>query len=99
MIYTEKRLQKFLVKLQALSAQLHLEKSVGLHQAINQFYYLQKAEEVKFLIDKLQKLEAEQARLARMIETSYCQIYDHWRKDVRELSNHHRNKTRIQSVH
>lgn len=98
MMYPEKRLQKFLEKLEALSTQLYREQSVGLHQAINQFYYLQKTEEMKYFLAKLRELEEQQARLAKMIETEYSQVYQQWRKDVRVLSNHQGNKARSNSV-
>ncbi|HEY9007446.1 MAG TPA: hypothetical protein VIM75_15005 [Ohtaekwangia sp.] len=98
MIYTAKRLQKLQEKLQALSTQLQCERSVGLHQAINQFYYLQKIEEIKYLLDKLRGMEEQRIHLAAIIETEYIQIFTQWRKDVRVLINYQRDKRRNHSI-
>lgn len=65
---------------------LHTHKELGIHHAINHFYYMQKTEELRLLKEQL--LEA-QTRL-EMVQHNAChhymELFTNWRKDIRWLN-------------
>lgn len=60
------------------------------HGNIDEFFYLTKIEELKFLLDQHQK-EVEGVRTTlRLLDSTYAQTYFQWRKDVRWLTGYSR---------
>ena len=88
----KEQLLKMLSKLQSLSLLLHEEKSVGIHQRINHFYYMQKIEEIKFLMVKLDDLNLQLSKLNEILEIEHRQVFTQWKRDLRFISSYNRNK-------
>ncbi len=62
--------------------QLHI------HQAINQFYYMQKAEELRIMRERLLKAQEEFDTLTGHIQDRYTEVFCKWRTDMQWLNSH-----------
>jgi uncharacterized membrane protein YgaE (UPF0421/DUF939 family) len=96
---TKEQILKLMSKLQTLTSQLQDEKGVGLHQAVSDFYYMQKIEELKFLIAKHDDLYEQIAKISEIIDQEYRQIYEQWKKDLRFITSYKKNKTGSIFIH
>jgi hypothetical protein len=94
----KEQLLKMMSKLQSLSLLLHDEKSVGIHQEVNHFFYLQKIEEIKFLMMKLDNLNLQLSKLNEILELEHKQVFAQWKKDLRFINSYHRNKTHSATI-
>ena len=94
----KEQLLKMISKLQSLSSRLHEEKSIGIHQNINHFYYMQKIEELKFLLVKFDDLNLQMVKLTEMAENEYAKVFCQWKKDIRFINSYHRDRLRDASV-
>ena len=92
------QLLKLVSKLQSLSLQLKKEQSVGVHQNINHFHYMQKIEELNFLMAKFDDLNEQLANLNEVLDREYNQAFVQWRKDLRFLNSYHRSRPRSPSI-
>ena len=82
------KLGRFTMLIDNMVNDLRNYNTLTVHQNINESYYMQKAAELRLLIEQLEdaqnKLESVQLRIAE----HYRGIYWTWRKDVRWLSRH-----------
>lgn len=95
---TKEQVIKLMSKLQTLSNQLNDEKSVGIHQNVSHFYYMQKIEELKFLSARLDDLHSQLTKVSVIIDLEYNEIYGQWKKDLRYISSYKRNRIRTTST-
>ncbi len=58
------------------------------HFHINQFFYLQKIEELKMLQTQIEDLREDMARISARLQASYDLCVSEWRKDARWLNAH-----------
>jgi hypothetical protein len=65
---------------------LERTQNVGVHHEINQFYYMQKAEELKLLIENFEAAMQRQEKVRAALENSYNEVFCKWQKDARKLS-------------
>ncbi len=73
------RVEKMVTLMEA-NADLHV------HRTVSQFYYMQKAEELRIWHAQLEELQQRISSLAETADEEYSRIYCRWRKDVRWLS-------------
>lgn len=88
-------LERLQNNIQHLLAMLKNINEIAVHQSIDQFYYMQKTEELKIVKEQLdearshvanasERLDEIQKRLTRL----HQEVYDTWRKDFLWLSEH-----------
>ncbi len=61
---------------------------IAVHQQINQFFYLQKIEELKMLQAQVEDLREGIARISARLRANYDVCVTEWRKDARWLNSH-----------
>jgi hypothetical protein len=87
-VITDEKLQKFLKRLDKMVFDLARNQRLPVHSNINQFYYMQKSEELKILKDRFDE-ELKKLMLAQEdLESLYKQVFTRWSKDVRILRSH-----------
>jgi hypothetical protein len=91
------KLAKFMQRLEGLIARLDRKKEPLVHQKINPFYYRQKREELRLLLEQFEETEKRKTEIASLINEDYALIFKQWRKDVRWL-NAHRQKQQTKPV-
>jgi len=57
------------------------------HQHVDQFYYMQKLEELALLEDSISETLKRLKFLQERFESEYEEVYCRWRKDVRWMNN------------
>ena len=82
------KLVKLLSRVRGLITHLDREHGLVIHQNVNQFYYMQKSEELKILLERFQDEQKKQETLSHWIEVNYNEVFRQWRKDMRWLSLH-----------
>lgn len=80
-----RKLTKLIDKLEVFAKQLDREKNLEIHHRINQFHYLEKAAELKILLDQYEAMEMKLNQLAARMECESKKAYRQWRKDIRWL--------------
>ena len=81
---SKEKVEKFILKLQRLIKALDRNQDLSLHQHINQFYYMQKKEELAFLLQHLQDATTRLESISNRIDMQYEELFCHWKKDVRK---------------
>lgn len=76
--------------MQLLVAKLCEQQELTIHQQVNQFFYMQKIEELKMLMDQFDDLNRNLNGLAAKIQDSSLACFAQWRKDARWLNNRKR---------
>ncbi len=97
MIQCEK-LSKLIERMQRIVTHLNDRNDLVLHQQVNQFFYMQKAEELKMLLDQFDDLRKSLESLTCRIDENYSLCFAQWRKDVRWLNTYLQNRERAKSV-
>lgn len=77
---------KFLVRIRKLISDLDKHRSYHVHKTIDQFYYMQKAEEISFLNDQAEEGIGDPMESMKKLNAFYGEVYCKWRKDVRWLN-------------
>jgi len=80
--------KKLIQRLESMDEQLGYCKDLNVHRSINRFYYLQKAEELKILLEQMEESDRRLKLIAERIKIHYSEIFCTWRKQVRALSRH-----------
>lgn len=83
---TKERVIKLMTKLERLVKALEECHEVTIHRKINQFYYMQKANELKMLLHQLDEAEYRLASVSKILSAHYSEIFHHWRRDVHQLN-------------
>jgi hypothetical protein len=86
MIRPEK-IRRFVSQIQLLIKTLDSNQELVLHREIDQFYYMQKREELKVLLEKFDDVETRMKTLSELIDSCYSEVFCEWRKDVRKAGN------------
>ena len=73
-------------RLDGLVARLDRKKEPLVHQKINPFYYRQKKEELRILLEQFDETEKRKTEIANLINEDYALIFKQWREDVRWLN-------------
>jgi hypothetical protein len=82
------KLERMLRRLTALVRVLDDRNDLVIHRHVNQFYYMQKVEELRLLIGEIVEIRERCEVLVAIVETLYPEIYHCWKKDVRWLHIH-----------
>lgn len=56
--------------------------TLTVHQTVNQFYYMQKAEELKLLQAQLEETQKKLELIQKRIYEHYLETYHKWRRDA-----------------
>lgn len=82
------KLNKFIQRIESFILELQEKNTLLVHSKINQFFYMQKLEELKVLVasikDGVKRLEI----LEESMESSQKEIFFAWRRDARWLNKH-----------
>lgn len=78
-------MRKLIVKLRELITRLMTLQHLNIHRDIDQFYYMQKAEELEFLCEQIIEAEQRKQRAEEMLRTAYKAVALRWRHDLRVL--------------
>jgi hypothetical protein len=92
----DKRIKRLLLRIHSLVGMLKRERnSLVVHRAVDQFYYMQKAEQLMLLQEQLREAQERLRIIENRIDEEYRGIFYSWVKDVRWL---HRNIIRQAQV-
>jgi hypothetical protein len=83
---------KLIGRLQDLASRLAKNNEYIVHRRISQFFYMQKIEEMKILLEQLEEAGLKMEDVKRRIGENYIATYRTWRFDVRWLNNHEPNE-------
>jgi hypothetical protein len=81
------KIRKLVQKLEYTVCMLTTHKDLQVHQKVNQFLYMERVEEMKFLVQELEHLAHRLSFLESVLERQYVHAYCAWRRDIRFL--HH----------
>ena len=65
---------------------LHVNNELGIHKAIDNFYYMQKAEELRLIKEQLIEAQSALERVQQNACQHYMELFVQWRRDVRWLN-------------
>ena len=85
---TEKKFEKFLNYLHEFVSALTNRQKLPVHSKINQFYYMQKIEELKLLKEQLNDAVKRMKIVQDNFDEKYKEIFCRWSKDVRWFNAH-----------
>jgi hypothetical protein len=57
-----------------------------IHQRVDQFYYMQKTEELKLLLELVEEAQRKLELLTCRMDANYSEVFHRWHKDVRWLN-------------
>ena len=80
------KVQKLLTRLKTFISQLDSRAEIGLHSQVNQFYYMTRAEEIRFLLEQVEENRKRQEFLCARLATKYSETFIQWQKDARWTS-------------
>lgn len=88
---------KLVQRLECMVSTLEDNNEYAIHFNINQFFYMQRAEELRMMVEQFRENGAESEAAARRMDESYVATYHQWRKDIRWLNTylHNRNTKSI----
>lgn len=82
------KLPKLIERMQRLVTYLNDRNDLVTHQQVNQFFYMQKIEELKMLLKQFEETKQMLQSLTRRIDEHYLLCFEQWRKDVRWINSH-----------
>ena len=82
------KLEKLENHIRKLVEDLNGKDQLNIRRAINEFYYMQKAEELKILKERCQDAPIIEEILQERVCKNYNEIFCSWRHDVRLLNKH-----------
>lgn len=85
---TPEKLERLEKHLMDLLAELKRHNHLHIHQAINEFYYLQKTEELRILRKKLSEGISDFDLMMEKIGKHYEEVFCKWRTDCQWMKNH-----------
>jgi|GEM_PF-1409067 len=89
---SHKKVIKLIIILKKFINSLNENRQIAVHNNINQFYYMTKAEELEFLLNKYNRDSSTQIITQKMIDTKYHEAFMHWSKDARWYSTFNRQE-------
>jgi hypothetical protein len=81
----QSKIEKLLCRVESLIRALEETKSIEVHQRVNQFYYMEKSEELKFLLGYVKETQEKLQTLNIRIEDCRVEVFHRWREDARWL--------------
>lgn len=95
---TEEKFEKILKSLDKLISDLAANQKLPVHSNVNQFYYMQKIEELKVLKERLD----EEIKRLKFVEANFeeaChEVFLRWQKDARWLNMYLENPSKTESA-
>jgi hypothetical protein len=85
-VITDDKLDKFLKHLDRLVSDLISHHDLPVHSSIDQFYYMQKIEELKLLKSRLDEEIKRMTLIREALGSAYEETFNRWRKDARWLN-------------
>ena len=79
--------EKLIRKMQLMVRTLERSRDVHVHQQIDQFYYMQKSEELITLLTLLNEANARVDRLMGLIKRNYSEAFCEWQRDMRRMND------------
>ncbi len=83
-----KKLDKLIDRMQRLVNSVGDQKDLAVHRHVNQFFYMQKIEELRVLLDRFDELSVDLEAVSLRIHSGYDLCLDQWRRDARWLNAH-----------
>lgn len=90
---TEEKLEKFILRIDRFIEELRSHEKLEVHSHINQFYYMQKMEELKLQQDNLREALKRLTVVQQHLDVNYKEIFCRWSQEARWLR---RNRPRIE---
>ena len=87
------KLSRLIERMQRIVTHLNSRYDLVLHHQINQFFYMQKIEELKMLLSQFEETRKSLDALTARMDAHYILCFVRWRKDARWLNNHHRRES------
>lgn len=81
------KLPKLIERMQQLVTYLNDRNDLVTHQQVNQFFYMQKTEELKLLLKQFEETKQILQSLTSRIDENYILCFVQWRKDVRWINS------------
>lgn len=69
-----------------------------IHFTINQFFYMQRAEEIRMVLEQYEEARMKLEAATNWLNENYASTYHQWRKDARWLNTYLRNRNNIKSI-
>ncbi len=91
------KLPKLIERMQQLVTYLNDRNDLVTHQQVNQFFYMQKTEELKILLKQFEETKQILESLTSRIDEHYALCFVQWRKDVRWI-NSYKSRERKKSI-
>ena len=88
------KLAKLIERMEALVTYLNDRSDLMAHQQVNQFFYMQKIEELQTLLRQFNDATERVEMLAFRIDQSYRLCFAQWRKDARWLNSYSHRDTK-----
>lgn len=88
---------KLIDRMQRLVTYLNERNNLILHQQVNQFFYMQKIEELKMLLRQLEEINKSLDAVTLCIHEHYSLCFAQWSKDARWV-NTYGQQQRLKSV-
>lgn len=83
------RVRKLIQRLRHMTSLLVEHRyNLVVHREIDQFFYMQREEELRMLLEEVEKAADQLAEIRSKIELKYQQAYCRWCKDVRWFSKY-----------
>jgi division protein CdvB (Snf7/Vps24/ESCRT-III family) len=80
---------KLIDRMQRLVTYLNERNNLILHQQVNQFFYMQKIEELKMLLKQLEEINKSLDAVTLRIHEHYSLCFAQWSKDARWVNLQH----------
>jgi hypothetical protein len=91
MVITEKKLDKFLIRMEKFVDDLCKMKRHDVQLYVDQYYYVQKIEELKVMKEELDEALKRTKFFQESIDSNYREISCRWRKDVQWFNKRQSN--------
>ena len=89
MLPHDKRIKRLLLRIHSLVGTLKRERnSLTVHRAIDQFYYMQKSEQLAILQEQLREAQERLRLIEVRVDEEYRSVFFSWVRDVRWLHRH-----------
>jgi hypothetical protein len=86
------KVAKLIPRLRCLVATLEGQHDLIVHRQINQFFYMQKSEELKILLAQAEEAQWKLKMAVDRVDTKYAEVFYQWQKDARWLNVHLRRR-------
>lgn len=92
MCSADKKFNKLFLRVKAFISVLKIREDLAVHHNINEFFYMTKSEELKFLCTQYEEEKGRLDMTFARLQEKYSEIFPQWKKDVRWLSEYLRQQ-------